>query len=150
MSDIFVSHRRGRPSPGGARRLADDLARRLGAERVHWDDADPATARFEQTVEAAARRCRAMVALVDRRWIARAHGLDDADDWVRRELGIAFERKIPVVPVLAEGVTLEELLEVPLSAPLDALPVQPPFTLGAETREADLARLVRHLEEVSR
>jgi hypothetical protein len=75
-----------------------------------------------------------VLAVIGRRWLTITdrdgrRRLDDPDDMVRLELEMAFERKLRVVPVLIEGATMPNAMDMPRSLqPLSyrtALPIRP-------------------------
>jgi hypothetical protein len=115
---VFLSYRRG-DTGGYTGRLSDTLAERLGGQNVFHDvDAVSAGADFMATIGSALDRCDAVLAVIGPTWltVADADGqrrLDDADDYVRRELVIAMRRAIPVVPVLVGGATLPAVGSLP-------------------------------------
>jgi hypothetical protein len=115
---VFLSYRRD-DTGGYTGRLSDTLAERLGAPNVFHDvDAVSAGADFMASIGSALDRCDAVLAVIGPTWltVADADGqrrLDDADDYVRRELVIAMRRAIPVVPVLVGGATLPAVGSLP-------------------------------------
>ena len=110
MPAIFVSYRRS-DSLSATGRLADELERRFGGERVFRDlEAIEAGADFERAILDALRAATVILAVIGRAWLSAADAsgtrrLDDPTDYVRREIETALSEGIDVIPVLVEGAT---------------------------------------------
>lgn len=108
MPRIFVSYRRS-DSSGSARLLADRLAERFGESNVFRDvrgiDAgDDFPAEIRDNLE----RTTVVVAVIGPGWHGsrgwwRRSRIRSKNDWVRRELEIAAESRVVIVPVLVQG-----------------------------------------------
>src|SRR5215475_5195525 len=105
MSGIFISYRRGDTGPI-AHRLHDALGALFGAEAVFIDVVDiDAGDDFGAVIEEKVGFCDVVLALIGKDWLSRAdpsgrRRLDDPNDWVRLEIGVALARDIRVVPLL--------------------------------------------------
>src|SRR4051794_21843687 len=108
---IFISYRRD-DTPGEAGRLAADLGRHFGDERVFLDVATiQPGADFRQAIEAAVRNAVVVVVVIGRDWltIRDARGqrrLDNPDDVVRLEVAAALRHEKPLIPVVVRGATM--------------------------------------------
>ena len=115
---LFISYRR-EDTAGRAGRLFDVLAARFGTRNVFQDVTAVAPgAEFAEQVEAAIAQSDAVLVIIGSDWltISRPDGtrrLDDADDFVRREVSAALTSGSPVVPVLVDGATLPSAEELP-------------------------------------
>ncbi len=103
---MFISYRRD-DSAGFAGRLTDALERRFGADSVFRDVDDIAAgADFGVVIEQALQQVQAVLVVIGPGWLeAAADGrrrLDQADDFVRREVESALASGKPVVPILVE------------------------------------------------
>lgn len=111
MNGIFISYRRA-DAVSAAGHLFADLTRAFGSTRVFMDIHGGIVAgeRFGEVLTDALERCDVLLALVGPRWLSVERDgrrrLDFEDDWVRAEIRRAVERRIPVVPVLLEGMAL--------------------------------------------
>src|SRR5512147_473445 len=111
MSGIFISYRRDDSAPS-AGRLCDRLGTEFGAEQVFMDVDDiPPGADFSAHISAKIGGCDALLAVIGKQWLtARNAGgqlrLSDPDDLVAREIALALQRGIVVIPVLVEGATM--------------------------------------------
>jgi CHASE2 domain-containing sensor protein len=117
----FVSYRRGQ-SELAANMLKGALARKLGDQAVFMDtDGIDTGDRWPRRLQEALERCEALLVLIGPSWLdARtADGmrrLDDAGDWVRRELETALmSDQTVVVPVLHDGAHVPARSELPES-----------------------------------
>ena len=105
---IFISYRRD-DTEGEAGRLFDDLVRVYGDNSVFMDVAgiNPGID-FRKAIEDNVATCGVLLAMIGPTWttIANSAGhrrLDDANDFVRLEIGAALARDIAVIPVLVHN-----------------------------------------------
>jgi hypothetical protein len=107
MAKIFISYRRSDTGP-----YADRLVERLGDfqfEAVFLDRSQIRLGQnFADRIRQALAQCNAVLALIGPKWLdardeSGSRRLDDANDWVRREITLASRLKLPVVPVLFDG-----------------------------------------------
>lgn len=114
---VFVSYRID-DSVYAATAVADRLAQALGTANVFRDrDALAPGELYPERIRRALERCDVVLALIGPSWLDIEDGsgrrLDDPRDWVRTELRLAFERGIPVVPVLLDDTPLPEPRRLP-------------------------------------
>jgi predicted nucleic acid-binding Zn-ribbon protein len=114
---VFVSYRR-EAGPGQAHRLASDLEKQFGGDGVFFDEqAIPAGAKFDAVIRERAGGCDVLLAVIGPGWLdATRNGerrLLNPDDYVRREIEAALERRVPVIPVALPGATLPEQDDLP-------------------------------------
>ncbi len=114
---VFISYRRSDAAGYGAR-IFEKLARKLKG-RVFWDGkAIGPGDNFVDAISGALRDSSVVLAVVGSDW---AHAKDEngevrlfnPDDFVRREIEIALEEKIEIIPVLVGGATLPSPNELP-------------------------------------
>src|SRR3954471_14282544 len=104
MSKIFINYRR-EDSAGHARALGDTLRRYFGPEAVFLDVDDlPPGTHFPATIQDALRKCEVFLTLIGRSWLTIRDGggtrrIDDANDFVRREIVAALAGGVPVIPI---------------------------------------------------
>ena len=115
----LLSYRR-QDSESATGRLADDLEAHFGDERVFRDHEIAAGEDFVEAIRRSVESSTVVLAIVGRGWLdARdAEGrrrLDDRADFVRFEIELALEARVPVVPVLVEGATMPAALDLPPS-----------------------------------
>jgi hypothetical protein len=115
---IFISYRRD-DSEGEAGRLFDDLVRAYGDDSVFMDVAgiQPGLD-FRQAIDANVAGCGVLLAMIGPTWatIADSSGnrrLENPNDFVRLEIGLALGRKIPVIPVLVHDAKMPALELLP-------------------------------------
>ena len=148
MPRVFLSYRKS-DSVYATAAIADRLARHYGQENVFRDrDSLPLGAVFPRRILSALERCDVVLALVGASWLdatdrAGRRRLDDPDDWVRMELRMAFERDIPVVPVLLDGTPMPAADLLP--ADIAALNLSTYWHVRHQTFDSDVRGLIRGL-----
>jgi len=103
---VFINYRGA--DAGWAVHLDNVLSTRFGADRVFRasrsiQPSEDFIDRILSTVEAS----KVLVAVVGSGWLAATdrsgrRALDNADDWVRREIAYAFAKQVPVLPLLVD------------------------------------------------
>jgi hypothetical protein len=119
MAEIFLSYRR-QDSQSATGRLADRLEAHFGDARVFRDHEIAAGENFVEAIRRSVESSTVVLAIVGRRWLDAndAEGrrrLDDPADFVRLEIELALQARVPVVPVLVEGATMPAADELPPS-----------------------------------
>ena len=108
---VFLSYRR-EDTAGHAGRLADHLLDRFGAGSVFMDvESIEAGVDFTQAIERAIGETDAVIVVIGPGWLEAAGSdggrrLDDAADFVRREVEAALSSETRVIPVLVGGATM--------------------------------------------
>ncbi|HKK69628.1 MAG TPA: CHASE2 domain-containing protein [Candidatus Krumholzibacteria bacterium] len=118
---VFLSYRR-QDSLVMTARLRDKLADRFGAERVFMDfDAIPFGADFRAHLQQELDQCDVFLVMIGPDWAGAVEGparnrlLGDPNDFVRMEVEVALEKRLPVIPVLVGGAKMPAEDEVPPS-----------------------------------
>jgi hypothetical protein len=148
MSDIFISYRRD-DSAGHAGRLFDRLQDELGAAHVFMDVTDLRPGQdFAVELERAVARADCLLAVIGPRWLAAVDAagrrrIDDADDFVRREIGAALAQGATVIPVLVHGATMPRAEELPEA--LRSLARRQAINLTDQRWDRDVQELVQLL-----
>ncbi|MGH3875578.1 MAG: toll/interleukin-1 receptor domain-containing protein [Actinophytocola sp.] len=115
---LFVSYRIN-DSVYATAGIADRLARHFGRENVFRDrDTLALGAMYPTSIRRALERCDTVLAVIGSAWLeirdsSGQRCLDNPRDWVRTELRMAFERGIPVVPVLLDDTPLPDPSRLP-------------------------------------
>ena len=111
---IFVSYRRD-DAAAQAGHLAQSLRTAFGDEAVFLDTSGiEAGDRWPDSLDAALQSAKILVVVLGSSWLRLGdqygiRRIDQSDDWVRRELEVAFSRQIRVVPVcVGETISLPE------------------------------------------
>ena len=149
MSGIFISYRRDDSAPY-AGRLCDRLGAVFGAEQVFMDVDDiPPGADFSAHIRAKIGGCDALLAVIGKQWLTARNAedqlrLSDPDDLVSREIALALQRRVVVIPVLVEGAGMPKAAE--LRSDLKPLAQRNGVTLSDENFHADVAKLIKALE----
>jgi hypothetical protein len=145
---VFLSYRRSDVG-GYAGRLGDALSHRLGARNVFQDVTDIEPGRdFTYAIDEALDASDAVLAVIGPSWLGAADPdgelrLRQPDDYVRRELARALERRVTVVPVLVGGAALPAAHDLPDD--LQALAQRQAVSLRDQTWRNDVDALVRSL-----
>jgi hypothetical protein len=152
MGRIFVSYRRN-DVPDMVGRIYDNLKIEFRGHEIFKDvDSIRIGSDFRPVIKQALDDCQIVLVAIGPNWLTSKdeHGrlrLDDPSDFVRLELEAAFERAVPVIPILVAGVeipppnALPETLR-PLSY-LQALPIRrdPDFV-------SDIFKLKREIKRI--
>jgi hypothetical protein len=114
--DIVVNYRTA-DEAGTAALIDRALTERIG-DRVFRDCRRIGAGQdFAAEIWAAVRQCRILVAVIGERWAGPGDGgrrrIDDPADFVRREIAMALERQIRVVPVLVGAACLPDPEHLP-------------------------------------
>jgi hypothetical protein len=153
MGGVFISYRNV-DNPLGAAGIYDALTRRLGARNVFRDCVTvEAGTPYAEVIHNALVNSHVLVAVIGPQWLtltdtATGVRLIDRDgDWVRRELAMAFQFGIPVVPVLLKDTPAHAPHPKPAELPDDIKPLAAiqAFALSQLRFSADLDRLAELL-----
>ena len=153
MSRIFLSYRR-QDSAGYAGRLYERFSERFAPEQVFRDlDTIEAGEHWPARLAEALRGCKVVVALIGADFSSACDEsgrprLYQPDDVVRLELEGALRGGIPIIPALVRGTPMPTSKDLPAS--LSGLCDRQAISLGEESWDADLGRLVGAVERVLR
>jgi len=146
---IFINYRRG-DEPGFAQALFQYLERALPTARVFMDVSgglDPGDD-FSTVLRASVDECDVLLAVIGPAWtdVRDERGLrrlEDDNDWVRREIATALERKKLVIPILVGGAPMPKPVDLP--DVLRALRGKQAVELRTLTFKVDAQHLVQFL-----
>jgi hypothetical protein len=148
MPKIFISYRRD-DAAGFAGRLADALEARYGMGTVFRDvdDIEPGKD-FVEALDTALRNTDVFIVMIGRQWLSvggpAAPRLHDPMDYVRREIAMALERDIPVIPALLEGARMPSQAQLPPE--LADLARRQAIVLDDRSWNADVQKLMSAIE----
>jgi hypothetical protein len=115
---VFINYRRD-DSIGMAGRLHDRLAQTFGRDNLFMDvDNIPVGRDFADYLNSQVAACDAMLTVIGPNWLTAKdengqRRLDNPEDFVVIEIGVALARNIPVVPVLVDGARMPKASELP-------------------------------------
>jgi tetratricopeptide (TPR) repeat protein len=147
MFKCFISYRRKRPF------AARHVAHRLTEHKfdVFFDiKGIEAGDRFPDIIEANLRQSNVVFVTIDDEWLVEKDGerrLNTPQDWVRQEIELALELKIPIIPLLVEGATMPRQEDLPDS--LRDLAQFQGARLRNENFETDLDKIVLDVERLA-
>jgi len=150
MAGLFISYRRD-DSQGFAGRLASDLSRCFGPDRVFSDIEIPFGSDFGEVLHRAVAASDALLVVIGRRWAAEAAAgersrLFEPDDWVRTEVEAALTQGKVVIPVLVGGAAMPAPPHLPES--IQRLTHFQAASLDDRHWDADLTQLVARVQEL--
>lgn len=103
MFRIFISYRRG-DTRDVAQRMFERISKQFWKSVFCDVDGVKIGDNFSESLLKAAETCDVMLVVIGPEWFGKnsdgSRRIDDPNDWVFREVNIALERNIPVVPVL--------------------------------------------------
>lgn len=116
---IFLSYRRA-DTAGTVGRLRDRLAAHFGQRSIFQDTAAITPGdHFPKTLARAISSSKIVLCVIGRKWLSKARGarprIEDANDYVRRELETAITNKISILPVLMNGASMPAETSLPPS-----------------------------------
>jgi len=115
---IFVCYRRDE-SAGYAALIADSFVTRFGEDSVFRDiDTMEPGIEFAEAIDRAVSASAVLIAVIGKNWSTASDEtsqkrLENPDDWVRREIAMALERELRVIPVLLPGASMPSEEELP-------------------------------------
>ncbi|MET1009513.1 MAG: toll/interleukin-1 receptor domain-containing protein [Gaiellaceae bacterium] len=151
MSEIFISYRR-EDAPAHAGRLYDGLIEEFGAQQVFMDvDTLEPGVDFVERLHSAVGTADAVLVVIGRGWLNASNldgerRLDDPEDFVRLEVGLALTGAPVVIPVLVGGATMPS--EDDLPPELVQLARRNALTMIDSDWRSGLARLVAALRRI--
>jgi TIR domain len=138
---IFISYRRADTS-GEAHAIRERFGQRYGRQRVFMDtDSIPLGEEFDKWINQELDSTAIMLVLIGRRFLGRARTrrIDAREDWVWREISVALDRGIPIIPILVEGTPMPSSEDLPEN--LRPLIIKQTMSLESSSFESDIARL---------
>jgi hypothetical protein len=148
MADIFISYRRGETDTWIAGRLADRLTDSFDVFFDGNRESIDFGSSFPEEINEALAECLVVFAVIGPDWLEAANlaRLKDEDDWVRRELRTALnKRQIRVVPLLVEADAPPDPSLLPRD--LETLAQKQASRLDPNRWETDCGDLERRLRE---
>jgi len=121
MSKIFINYRRV-DSQYVAGFIFKALEKEFGRGRIFMDiDSIYPGTNFPSFIEEQMKQCQTMIVIIGASWLnlkfdnSQQRRLEAKDDWVRREIEFALQRKISLLPVLLEGAAMPKVFDLPHS-----------------------------------
>ena len=148
-AQVFISYRHD-DTAGYARAICDELATHFGADRVFIDvdDIQPGQ-RFAQVIQHEVGAATVLLVLIGRRWRGERDGapprIEDATDFVRREVADGLASTARVIPVLVDGATMPTEAQLPEG--LRALAGRNALAIDNARYADDMKRLVAAVRE---
>jgi hypothetical protein len=149
MVELFVSYRTD-DNVHATMAIADRLAAHFGRAHVFRDrDSLMLGMVYPSRIRRALERSDKVLAVIGPQWLdardARGRSRIDNDrDWVRTELRMAFERGIPVIPILVDGTPLPTQVQLPVDVGLVAL--SQCHEVRHQSMDADVRALIEDLD----
>jgi TIR domain len=146
---IFISYRRSQEA--NAIRLHAHLSKRFGEHRVFRDDATIRPGEdYAERIMSEVSKCSIMLALIGPDWLGTAaivgrKSINNAEDWIRREIEQALQQNTWIVPVLVDGAKMPRHRDLPQS--LRPFAWRHAYTLSSAGFDHDVERLIQELEQ---
>lgn len=125
-NSVFLNYRRQDASQATGR-LFDRLGSAFGRDAVFMDiDSIPFGSDFAGHIREQLNCCKVVIPIIGKDWLSCTAGLwpfrrrriDGKSDWVRKEIEIALERSLPMIPVLVDGASMPQPALLPTSIAL--------------------------------
>jgi hypothetical protein len=147
VARIFITYRS--EDPGWSVALDRELSIVFGPEQVFRASRTMQLGEsFPERIRAGIAGASVQLAVIGPRWLERRSDgrrrIDDPDDWVRREIRLALEARLLIVPVLVDGVA--PLVAEELPEDIRALADRQYIRLGHKEAESDIGLLIERLQ----
>jgi GTPase SAR1 family protein len=145
---VFINYR-GEDTRSYAVLLYRELCWHLGGDLVFLDsESIKAGTDFEQEILGRVRSCQVLLAIIGPHWLTATNPsglrrIDDPEDWIRRELVVAFAVDTKVVPILTDDAVLPSVATLP--ADITALSGRQFRRLRHRDAGMDLSRIITEL-----
>ena len=148
---IFITYRRS-DTDGHAGRLHADLTKTFPQHNVFFDigtlkAGDEFSERIEQTIHG----CDVLIAVIGRNWLSAKENnrrrIDNRRDLVRREVAMALQRKIVVIPVLVQDASMPTEDDLPNE--LKPLSHRSATMLSDHRWNYDVKQLINQLKDIA-
>ena len=145
---IFISYRR-EETAGEARALFNTLVARLGESSVFMDVDSVALGRdFRQVLQESLASCDLVLVIIGRDWLDAKSGsgqrrIEDPEDFVHLEIGVALKRNIPITPVLVQRAEMPTAQHLPQG--IKDFAYRNGFELSHNRWESDVQELLKRL-----
>jgi hypothetical protein len=141
MRQVFISYRRA-DAGDLAEKVAQSIRSVFGKAAVFIDTGDvPAGSRWAAVLDSQLERTVGLLCAIGEHWTGDdgdGRRIDDPNDWVRREVRTAINRRIPVLPVVADPAHLPSTEEVPT----ELRPILDVQALRFQGSSADIQELI--------
>ena len=152
QENIFVNYRR-QTDAGIAGRIYDNLSRALPGASIFMDvDKLHPGDDFEQGLEHSLASCKVLLAVMGPDWTSMTDSkgkrrLNNADDFVRKELRSALDKKVRIIPVLINGAKMPDASELPDD--IKGLAKRQAMEIRHERFSADVDALAKAIADVT-
>lgn len=151
MPRLFINYRRA-DSQGFAGRIYDRLAKAFGRRNVFMDmeTLNPGE-KFVEAIEREATGRNAMLVLIGPNWLSpigesNKTRLDDPADYVRREIEMASNKNMHIIPILLQDAKLPSPESLPTS--LHGILSHNAFAIGPDFH-SDIGQLIRRVKQIA-
>lgn len=117
---IFISYRRADLSQDQVNVIHEGLEKEFGHDSVFLDTSDiHSGAKWKEILNQAGTGAKICLVMIGKSWLEKDKDgqfrIQHPDDWVRKEIEYAIEKKLDIIPTLVNGGLLPDIAEVPTS-----------------------------------
>jgi hypothetical protein len=148
---IFISYRR-EDTSGESGRLKDKLEQVFGQECIFYDvETLEAGLNFDQSIAKALSESKVLLAMIGPHWlkVTDAQGkprIMKSQDWVRKEISLALQKNLRVIPILVNGARMPDTTDLPED--LQELSLKHAQEISSSRWNYDVGELVKVLEKI--
>lgn len=148
---IFISYRR-EDTSGESGRLKDKLEQIFGKENIFYDvETLEAGLNFDQSIAKALSESKVLLAMIGPHWlrVTDAEGkprIMKSQDWVRKEISLAIQKDLRVIPILVNGAKMPDSSELPED--LQEFALKHAQEISSSRWNYDVGELVKLLERI--
>jgi len=146
-TEIFISYRRD-DAGHMAGRVYGNLREHFGDHAIFMDTGIEGGEDFTKVLEGEGKSCKVLIAFIGKEWLSETNRrrLNEADDWVRREIATALSRGITILPLLVDAAMMPTAND--LSADLVKLCNQQALKIDNADYDYRLKKLIQRLESI--
>ncbi|RIW15105.1 toll/interleukin-1 receptor domain-containing protein [Algoriphagus lacus] len=148
---IFISYRR-EDTSGESGRLKDKLEQVFGQENIFYDvETLEVGLNFDQSIAKALDESKVLLAMIGPHWlkVTDSEGkprILKSQDWVRKEISLALQKNLRVIPILVNGATMPDSKDLPDE--LQELSLKHAKEISSSRWNYDVSELVKVLEKI--
>lgn len=148
---IFISYRR-EDTSGESGRLKDKLEQVFGQENIFYDvETLEVGLNFDQSIAKALDESKVLLAMIGPHWLKATDAagkprIMKSQDWVRKEISLALQKNLRVIPILVNGATMPDSSELPED--LQELSLKHAQEISSSRWNYDVGELVKVLEKI--
>jgi len=147
---VFISYRRD-DTPWATGRLHDYLENELETPVFVDTSSIEVGERFDTAIDNTLKSCDVLIVMIGSKWLKKDKNtqqtrLHQSDDWVRREIILALEREVHVIPVLVDEAKMPRPIQLPIE--LQELTKRNSIDVTAKRFKDDVKKIAENIKRI--